>query len=67
MLKSSCYILGLCLLFGLNIQAQVIISGVIKTPGHEPISNATITLKDSINGISLAFSISKTDGTFQLK
>jgi len=58
--------LFLILFFCLESQAQIVIKGSILSSRREPLVHATVTVKDSIQGSTLAFALSKNDGSFSI-
>ena len=57
----------LLFLFQNHVLAQINIKGKLLLSNKEPITNATIILKDSIHGNTLSYSFSRADGSFHLK
>lgn len=62
------YLLPTILLFySLETHAQIVIKGVILSSRRDPLIHATISIKDSLEASTLAFALSKTDGTFSIQ
>ncbi|MGL6269096.1 MAG: hypothetical protein ACRC2O_14280, partial [Chitinophagaceae bacterium] len=57
----------LILFFGLETQSQIVIKGRVLSFRKEPLVHATVTIKDSIQGSTLAFALSKNDGSFSIQ
>lgn len=57
----------LFLFYSQETHAQIVIKGVILSSGRDPLIHATISIKDSLETSTLAFALSKTDGTFSIQ